>query len=81
MRYSSGRGGFSIAALRPSLMRAVRSAVDSGDTLSARRLYGLLNGPRAAAALDATPQAGDVLDTVGHWLSRQSDVGNDLTSH
>lgn len=63
-----------IAAMRPSLMRALTMAVESGDAAGAARLYAVCAGPDAAAHL----RPRDALEVVGAWLSRQGEVANDL---
>ena len=63
-----------IAAMRPSLMRALCMAVESGDAVRAAGLYALCAGHEAAAHL----RPRDALDVIGGWLSRQGEVANDL---
>jgi len=60
-------------SLRPQLMPVLRSAVDSGDAVTAKKLYRVMAGPEAASQIPPR----EVLYTVGCWLNAQGDITND----
>lgn len=63
-----------IAAMRPSLIRALNMAVESGDVATAAGLFAVIAGPEAATHLGPR----DVLEKVGAWLSTQSELANEV---
>ncbi|PCI64003.1 MAG: hypothetical protein COB37_03370 [Kordiimonadales bacterium] len=57
----------SLAALRPSLMQALRTAVASGDAPAAHKIYHLVAGADAAEKLSGKNELANLSD----WLSTQ----------
>lgn len=57
----------SLAAMRPSLMQALRTAVASGDAPAAHKIYHLVEGTKAAEKLAGKNELAD----LSEWLSIQ----------
>lgn len=55
------------ASMRPQIMHTMRSAVESGDAVSALNFYCALVGPRAAARMSR----GSALAQMDAWLAEQ----------
>ena len=58
--------------LKPALLRSLRTALETGDSIFARELMTVLAGDRAVRALDPR----DTLKGVKEWLDQHADRVN-----
>lgn len=60
-----------VVAARPTLMHALRDAVETGDAPSATKLYRAVAGPRAAERLQHINKNGDTMGQLRRWLAQE----------